>query len=157
MSCAWLRKTEPCTQYTQCVYLCKSISTYLALPLSGTPQYCFHRMKPTLANLFRDRLRHLRDARGLTQEDLEARIGKVDEGTGYISRVETGRIGTPPFEVIEKLATALEVQPLEFFFTEGLDESADALIARINSLLADKDPDQIRTIYRLMLVYFEKY
>lgn len=114
-------------------------------------------MKLDLAKVFRERLRQLRDVRGFTQEDLEARIGKVDEGAGYISRVETGRIGTPPFEVIEKLADALGVQPAEFFFAEGLDDTADMLLAKMNSLLANKTPEQIRAVYRLMLVYFEKY
>ena len=114
-------------------------------------------MNSDLAKLFRERLKQLRDIRGLTQEDLEARIGKIDEGAGYISRVETGRIGTPPFEIIERLASALEVQPAEFFFSEGLDETADTLLAKINSLLAGRNAGQIRTIYRMMLAYFEKY
>jgi hypothetical protein len=29
--------------------------------------------------------------------------------TGYISRVETGRIETPPFEMIQKIGDALQV------------------------------------------------
>jgi transcriptional regulator with XRE-family HTH domain len=114
-------------------------------------------MSSDLSKLFRERLRLLRKTRGLTQDQLETKIGKIDDGAGYVSRLETGRIATPPFEVIEKLANALEVHPVEFFFTEGLDQNSDALLAKINSLLAKKNTKQIRAIYRLMLVYFEKY
>jgi transcriptional regulator with XRE-family HTH domain len=53
-------------------------------------------MSPTIAERFRERLAALRKIRGVTQEDLEARIGKSQSEKGYISRLETGGIETPP-------------------------------------------------------------
>lgn len=50
-------------------------------------------MSADQARLFRERLRSLRVAKGLSQSEVEERIGKE---ANYVSRVETGRIDTPP-------------------------------------------------------------
>src|SRR5262245_42392759 len=113
-------------------------------------------MRPELAKVFRERLRQLRDAKRLTQEQLESRIGKVDEGTGYVSRLETGRISTPPFEVIDKLADALEVDPWEFFWATGIGDSSEELLRKVQDLLSSREPDEIRKAYRLLLLALEK-
>src|SRR5260370_26670039 len=107
--------------------------------------------------LFRERLALLRKAKGLTQQDLERRIGKVETEGGYISRIETGGIETPPFDVIDKIAHELDVDVVELFFGEGLDENAEQLRENISSLLASQDAAQLRKIYRLILVSLEKY
>jgi transcriptional regulator with XRE-family HTH domain len=108
-------------------------------------------------NLFRKRLVLLRRARGLTQQELERRIGKLETEAGYISRIETGAIETPPFEVIDKIAQELNVDVLELFFGHGLDQNAEQLRKRISNLLASQDIAQLRRIYRLILVSLEKY
>ena len=107
--------------------------------------------------LFRERLALLRKAKGLTQQDLERRIGKVETEGGYISRIETGGIETPPFDVIDKIAHELDVDVVELFFGEGLDENAEQLRENISSLLASLDAAQLRKIYRLILVSLERY
>lgn len=117
----------------------------------------FLRMRSDVSKVFRVRLRQLRDAMGLTQQQLEDKIGKIDEGAGYISRVETGRIVSPPFEVVNKLADALNVDPVEFFSSEGLDDDSEELLRKIQLLLSTKRPDDVRKAYRLLLVTFEKY
>jgi transcriptional regulator with XRE-family HTH domain len=114
-------------------------------------------MSPTIAERFRERLAALRKIRGVTQEDLEARIGKSQSEKGYISRLETGGIETPPFEMIQKIADALQFDVIEFFFAEGLVESPEELVKRINELLPIGDVRQLRKIYRLILVEREKY
>ena len=111
-------------------------------------------MSLSISERFRLRLAMLREARHITQQDLESRIGRE---TGYISRVETGRIETPPFEMIQKIADVLQVDVGEFFFAEGLDESPEELIAAINALLPQTDSKELRKIYRLILVSQEKY
>ena len=108
-------------------------------------------------DLFRERLALLRKAKGLTQQELERRIGKLETEAGYISRVETGGIETPPFEVIDKIANELDVEVVELFFGEGLDADAEQLRESISELLASQDAAQLRKIYRLILVSFEKY
>lgn len=99
----------------------------------------------------------LRKLRGFTQQELEKRIGKSDKEAGYISRLETGGIDTPPFEMIQTIADALQVDVGEFFFSEGIDENPEKLTAAINAVLPVDDPKELRKIYRLILVNQEKY
>jgi transcriptional regulator with XRE-family HTH domain len=110
-----------------------------------------------IAERFRERLAMLRKLRGLTQQELESRIGKSEKETGYVSRLETGGIETPPFETIQKLADVLRVDPIEFFFTQGLDQSPDELRAAINEFVSALDSKELRRICRLILVSLEKY
>ena len=105
------------------------------------------------ARLFRERLRTLREAKRLSQSQLEERIGKEEN---YITRVETGRIDTPPIDVTAKIARALEVSMSELFFFEGVDDSAEALRAKIQRLIQTDDPKRLRKYYRLMLVSHEE-
>jgi transcriptional regulator with XRE-family HTH domain len=111
-------------------------------------------MSLSISERFRLRLAMLREAKNITQQDLESRIGKE---AGYISRLETGRIETPPFEIIQKIADALQIDVGEFFFVEGLDESREHLIKEINAFLSTRDVKQLRRIFRLILVDAEKY
>src|SRR5271169_288330 len=61
-----------------------------------------------------DRLRELRDAKQLSQGDIESRTGLL---RCYISRVENGHT-VPAFETMEKFAHALEI-PLYQLFYDG--------------------------------------
>jgi transcriptional regulator with XRE-family HTH domain len=114
-------------------------------------------MTPKAGDLFRERLAILRKAQGLTQQELEKRIGKLETEAGYISRIETGSIETPPFEVIDRIAQELGVEVCELFFGQGLESDAEQLRARIVKLLSTQDAAQLRKIYRLVLVSLEKY
>lgn len=111
-------------------------------------------MSLSISERFRLRLAMLREARHITQQDLESKIGK---DAGYISRVETGRIETPPFEMIQKIADVLHVDVGEFFFAEGLDETPEELVVAINAILPTSDAKELRKIYRLILVSQERY
>lgn len=64
--------------------------------------------------LIGDRLRALREARRLSQGDIEKRSGLLRP---YLSRIENGHT-VPSVETLEKLARALEV-PLFQLFHEG--------------------------------------
>lgn len=114
-------------------------------------------MSLTTSEIFRRRLALLRRARGLTQHELEARIGKVETEAGYISRLETGGISTPPFEIIDKIAKELDVRVEELFFGDGLDGDAELFRQSISRMLASQDTAKLRKIYRLILVSLEKY
>ena len=59
-----------------------------------------------------DRLRELREAKHLSQGDIEKRTGLR---RGYISRVENGHT-VPVIETLEKWAQALEVALYQFFY-----------------------------------------
>lgn len=103
--------------------------------------------------LFRERLRILREAKGLSQSQLEERIGK---GDNYITRVETGRIDTPPMDVIAGIARALDASMSDLFFFDGIDDSADALRSKIHRLADTDDVKRLRRYYRLMLISDEE-
>ncbi|SRR5260370_19758199 len=105
------------------------------------------------ARLLRERIRVLREAKGLSQKELEDRIGKE---ANYITRVETGRIEWPPSDVIDKICEVLDVSPNELFFAEGLDDNAELLRQKIQTLLKSANTEQLRKFYRHMLVAIEK-
>lgn len=79
-----------------------------------------------------DRLRQLREAKKLSQGDIEKRTGLL---RCYISRVENGHT-VPAIETLEKLARALEV-PLYQLFYDG-DEPP-----KLPNLLKRKTSDDI--------------
>jgi transcriptional regulator with XRE-family HTH domain len=110
-------------------------------------------MSRDLGVVFRKRLAELRESQGITQPKLSERIGA---GPQYISHVETGRIKTPPWEKLKKLASELDVSVCEFFFVEGVDDSAAELRAKIHRLAETSDVKLLRKYYRLMLVAREK-
>ncbi len=64
--------------------------------------------------LIGERIRAIREAKGLSQGDIEKRCGLLSV---YISRVENGHL-VPSIATLEKLARALEV-PLYQLFYEG--------------------------------------
>jgi transcriptional regulator with XRE-family HTH domain len=101
------------------------------------------------AKLFRERLKLLRETKGITQGQLEERIGKE---ANYITRVETGRIDTPPFDVIASIARELDVSMGDLFFFEGVDDSVETIRARIHALAQTDDVARLRRYYRLMIV-----
>ena len=95
----------------------------------------------------------LRESKALTQFQLEEKIGRE---RNYITRVETGRIDTPPLDGISKIAEGLEVSIGDLFFLEGIDDNVDVLRTRINALVQTSDVKQLRKYYRLMLVSREE-
>ncbi|HZQ20482.1 MAG TPA: helix-turn-helix transcriptional regulator [Terriglobales bacterium] len=98
---------------------------------------------------FREHLRLLRESKGLSQSQLEEKIGSQDN---YITRVETGRIDTPPVEMTAKIARALGVSLSDLYFVEGVDDKPEILRAKIEDLVRKSDAKLLRKYYRLMLV-----
>ena len=79
-----------------------------------------------------DRLRQLREAKQLSQGDIEKRTGLL---RCYISRVENGHT-VPSIETLEKLARALEV-PLYQLFYDGREPP------ELPTLLKQKSSNQL--------------
>jgi transcriptional regulator with XRE-family HTH domain len=79
-----------------------------------------------------DRLREMREAKQLSQGDIEKRTGLL---RCYISRVENGHT-VPAIETLEKMARALEV-PLYQLFYEGEEPPT------LPNLLKRKSSDEI--------------
>ena len=95
----------------------------------------------------------LREAKGLSQSQLEEKIGKEEN---YITRVETGRIDTPPIDLTARIAQALDVSMSDLYFFEGVDDDAETLRAKIQRLIQTDDPKLLRKYYRLLLVSHEE-
>jgi transcriptional regulator with XRE-family HTH domain len=99
------------------------------------------------AMLIGQRIRQLREQKGLSQGDLEAATGLL---RGYISRVENGHT-VPSLETLERFAAALDVPLYQLFYTaEGGPAAArkpeisrrgnqKGRFARLRRSLAEKD------------------
>jgi transcriptional regulator with XRE-family HTH domain len=110
-------------------------------------------LHPLDGKQFRARLVLLRNAKGLKQEQLSEKIGKAHN---YVSRVETGRIKTVPYDVLAKLALALDITLDDLLFVEGLTESSEEIKLRIHRWLDSSDNRKVRKFYRLLLTVVEE-
>jgi transcriptional regulator with XRE-family HTH domain len=98
-----------------------------------------------------DRIRALREQRGLSQGQIEKRTGLL---RCYISRVENGHT-VPSIETVEKLARALDV-PLYQIFWDGEEMPALAnLPGRVteNEVATDESPEQEQFIRRMAQLF----
>jgi transcriptional regulator with XRE-family HTH domain len=97
---------------------------------------------------FGKRLRQIRRARGLTLE----KLGKaVSIGYKHIADIERG-LKAPSFDAIDRLASGLEVQPYQFFWSPELDPKT--LDRELRDLLRDvsdhSDPGVKHCVVRLL-------
>jgi transcriptional regulator with XRE-family HTH domain len=79
--------------------------------------------------LIGDRLRELRDAKQLSQGDIEHRTGLL---RCYISRVENGHT-VPAIETLEKMARALEIPMYQLFYEGNEPPKVPELLKRKSS------------------------
>ena len=70
-----------------------------------------HKKKPTLGEIFAERLNSLRARKKLTQSEVAE---KANVSVSYVSMLERGQ-RSPPLETIEALAKALGVPAVSFF------------------------------------------
>ena len=108
-------------------------------------------MRRDWAKLFGKQLGKVRRAKGVKQHKLEEKIGS---GPQYVSHLETGR-SKPSFDNIFEIAEALDGPAADLFFLEGLDDKKEVLRRRIENLLDRCDEEQLRKVYRLILVSLE--
>ena len=80
----------------------------------------------------------------------------IGAGPQYISHLETGRIKTPRWDRMKKLANVLSVSLNDLFFFEGIDDNAEVLRSKIQHLAETSDVEKLRKCYRLMIVSQEK-
>ena len=94
---------------------------------------------------FGQRLKELRNKKGITQYQLAELVG-IDPK--HMSHIETGR-SFPKADLIEKFAEALNVDYTKLFRTEHL-QSRKILIAKINELLKTSTDEELKTIYKIV-------
>jgi transcriptional regulator with XRE-family HTH domain len=95
-------------------------------------------MTDNLDKLFGNRIRELRKAKGMTQEDCAFKAG-ID--VSYLGYVERGQ-QSPTLRKIEEIAKSLEVEVAELFYfktAKSFNKQFDILKDRIISLVEAKD------------------
>jgi len=80
------------------------------------------------AHAFGERIRSLRRQQKLKQRDVAER---VPMSPGHLSRLETGDYGPPSDEVIERLAEALDADPLELLRIAGRQVGSGSFEERV--------------------------
>lgn len=94
-----------------------------------------------------ERLRTLREAKGLPQSEIERRTGLL---RCYVSRVENGHT-IPSIETLEKLARALEV-PLYHLFYDAENPPELPLVSgrkTADEVVAASSPEEVRFLNRM--------
>lgn len=91
-----------------------------------------------------ERIRTLRERKGLTQGDIEKRSSLL---RCYISRVENGHT-IPTLENLERFARALEV-PLSELFSEGDEMSASSSVTEEHIALASTSDSSVHRLTAL--------
>lgn len=109
--------------------------------------------QPLSPEQFRTRVAALRDAKNLTQEQLAEKVGRA---YNYLSRVERGETKAVPYEVVAKLALALDVTIDDLVFAEGLTDSPAEIKARINRWMDTLSTEQLKEWYRILLIIAER-
>lgn len=96
------------------------------------------------------RIRELRKARGLTQEQLGERTGINYK---YLGAVERGQ-ENPTVKVLEKIAKVLRVELRELFVFEHLEPDSKVLKRRISQLVEGKDQEKLQIALKLLSALF---
>lgn len=103
-----------------------------------------------------DKLKYLRQSKGLTIQELSTKLfGDIRRG-GTISIYETGKV-TPNASTLKKYSQYFNV-PLEYFYSldidkpitdEELKQQQQEVIHKINNILGELDIDNLNIIYKV--------
>jgi len=91
------------------------------------------------------RIQELRKHKGLKQSELAELLG-ID--SKHMSKLECGR-GYPSFELLDRIAFALETTPSDILDTSHLC-SKEELIERIDKLLWQASAEKIQGLYKII-------
>jgi len=91
------------------------------------------------------RIKEIRKARGLTQEQLAEMI---DVEQKHVSRIESGK-NFPSIDLLEKMAAALNVPLMGFFDFLHLEEEDEGIV-NLEAMLMELDGDSRKIAYRLI-------
>lgn len=103
-------------------------------------------MSTEIRTLFGRRLRSLRTARSLTQQELG---DKASLSFKYLGAIERGE-ENPSLKVIGRLADALEVAPRDMLVFEHEETAPAALKKQLNRLLREADASSLQQAVKLL-------
>lgn len=98
-----------------------------------------------LKKLLGRRIREIRIARNLTQEDLSE---LTDIGASSISKIESGHFH-PTDENLERIAKALKVEPYKLYMFNH-QKDTKALLQDIQTMLNKATDDEIKLAYKVL-------
>ena len=98
-----------------------------------------------LKKLLGKRIKEIRLAKGFTQEQLSE---LTNIGASSISKIESG-IFHPTDENLEKIATALKVEPYKLYMCEHF-KTKEELIESIDNLLNNATEEEVRLAYKIL-------
>jgi|SRR5579871_2215339 len=101
--------------------------------------------------LFGKRVRTIRKAEGITQEDTAERAKIHPKYLGEIERGEK----RPSFEAIVALADALGTSPAAFFRFDKEENSEKVLRKKIEGLISKATVDELQRVYRILRALLE--
>jgi transcriptional regulator with XRE-family HTH domain len=107
-----------------------------------------------LQKLLGARVYELRRRLNLTQAQFAEKVGVSND---TISRIERG-IRSPSFDVLERLAKALDVEIREFFNFSNrkfFEPKCCLELIDLMNYLQDKNPDEIAMIYKISRLIFD--
>ncbi|HAH61339.1 MAG TPA: hypothetical protein DCL73_04505 [Treponema sp.] len=96
-------------------------------------------MKQSLKDIFIQNLKYYRNQKGFSQEKLSNLLNK---GFNYINTIECGK-SMPPIDMVEQIASALEVDPAVLFKADGCPVNTifynkDTFIRQISAALNEQ-------------------
>lgn len=98
-----------------------------------------------LKKLLGKRIREIRVARNLTQEDLSE---LTDIGASSISKIESGHFH-PTDENLERIAKALKVEPYKLYMFNHQKDTKE-LLQDIQAMLNKATDDEIKLVYKVL-------
>ncbi len=101
--------------------------------------------------LFGSRIRSIREAANLSRETAAERAGT---SANYLGEVERGE-KFPTLEMIERIATALEVSPSAFFEYETEEIDRQILMSKLQRLISRLNTDQLQQSLRVLKAFFQ--
>jgi len=124
---------------------------YIGFKVAFVPNILGNMKKPSDNGkiLLGRRIRSLRNTKGWTQQELGER---ADINYKFLGEIERG-MQNPSFNILEKIATALEIPPLELFRFEhevSNRKEIEKQIVRILKTIPDNDVRQIFMLLRVL-------
>lgn len=101
--------------------------------------------------LFGSRIRSIREAANLSREKAAER---ARTGANYLGEVERGE-KFPTLEMIERIATALEVSPSAFFEYEAEETDNQIMMSKFQHILSRLNTDQLQQALRVLKALFK--
>jgi transcriptional regulator with XRE-family HTH domain len=98
------------------------------------------------AELLGKRIRDLRKAQGLTQQELGE---KADMNYKFIGEIERGN-QNPSIKVLLKIADALDIELLELFWNKDEFANRKDMLSSISKIVAKMPDESLQTVIRIL-------